>query len=81
MEDRVDIRLNIKNYIARLNIEHYKKLLETDIDETTRQIVMQLLAEEQVNLVEAISKAFVREAKKARDQTEKDLDQKSAVNG
>jgi hypothetical protein len=81
MEDRVEtnIRLNIENYITRLNIEHYKKLLETDIDETTRQIVMRLLAEEQANLVGAISKAFVCEAKKARDQTEKDPDQKSAV--
>jgi hypothetical protein len=75
----VELRRNIENYIARLNIENYKKLLETDIDETKRQIVMRLLAEEQANLDEAISKAFVREAKKARDQTEKDPDQKSAV--
>jgi hypothetical protein len=52
-----------------LNIERYKKLLENDIDEPTRQMVMRLLAEEQANLDEAISKAFVREAKKARDQT------------
>jgi hypothetical protein len=41
---------------------------------------MQLLAEEQANLVEAISKAIVSEAEKVRGQTEKDLDQKSVVN-
>jgi ATP sulfurylase len=76
MEDRLNTitRLNIDQYIARLNIEHYKKMLETEIDESTRQIVMQLLAEEHANLVEAISKAIVREA-------EKDPEQKSAVNG
>jgi hypothetical protein len=60
-------RLNIDHYIARLNIGHYKKLLETDIDETKREIVMRLLAKEQANLLEVISKA------KARSQTTKDL--------
>jgi hypothetical protein len=35
-------------------------LLETDIDETRRQIVMRLLAEEHAKLVEAISKSIVR---------------------
>jgi sugar-specific transcriptional regulator TrmB len=74
MEDRVETIMNIERYIACLNIEHYKKLLETDIDETKRKVLMQLLAKEQTNLLEAISKA------KAHDQTEKDLDQKSAVN-
>jgi ATP sulfurylase len=76
MEDRLNTitRLNIDQYIARLNIEHYKKMLETEIDESTRQIVMQLLAEEHANLVEAISKAIVREA-------EKDPEQKRGVNG
>jgi ABC-type siderophore export system fused ATPase/permease subunit len=76
MEDRLNTitRLNIEHYIARLNIEYYKKLLETEIDETKRRIVTRLLAEEHANLVEAISKAFVREA-------EKEPDQKSVVNG
>jgi hypothetical protein len=83
MEDRLDtiVRLNIEHYIARLNIEHFKKLLETDIDETKRQMVKRLLAEEHANLVEAISKAILREAEKDRDQTEKEPDQRSAVNG
>jgi ABC-type siderophore export system fused ATPase/permease subunit len=76
MEDHLDTitRLNIAHYIARLNIEYYKKLLETEIDETTRRIVTRLLAEEHSNLVEAISIAIVRDA-------EKDPDQKRAVNG
>ena len=69
----------METIIARLNIEHYKKLLETDIEETERQIVMQLLAEEQVNLVGAISKAIVREAEKDRDQTQKEPDQKASL--
>jgi ABC-type siderophore export system fused ATPase/permease subunit len=79
MEDCVEtiIHLSIfEHYIARLKIEHYKKLLETDIDEIKRQIVLRLLAEEQANLV-----GIVREAEKDLDQTEKDPDQKSAVNG
>ena len=75
MEDHLNTitRLNIDHYIARLNIEYYKKMLETEIDEITRQIVMQLLAEEHANLVEAISKAIVREA-------DKDPKQKRGVN-
>jgi hypothetical protein len=66
--------LNLAHYIARLNIAYYKKLLETEINETTRRIVTRLLAEEHANLVEAISKVIVREA-------DKDPDQKRAVNG
>jgi hypothetical protein len=55
----------VETLVVRLNIENYKKLLETGIDETRRQIVMRLLAEEQAKLVEAISKTIVREAEKA----------------
>ncbi len=36
--------------VARLNIEHYKRLLETDIDEPKRRTVEGLLAEEQAKL-------------------------------
>jgi phenylpyruvate tautomerase PptA (4-oxalocrotonate tautomerase family) len=76
MEDRLATitRFYFEHYIARLNIEYYKKLLETEIDEPKRRIVTRLIAEEHANLVETISKAFVREA-------EKDPDQKSVVNG
>jgi hypothetical protein len=56
----------VETIVARLNIEYYKKLLETNTDEPSRQIVMRLLAEEQAKLVGAISKAIVREAEKAR---------------
>jgi hypothetical protein len=76
MEDRLNTvtHSNIDHYISRKNIEHYKKILETETDEVTQRIVTQLLAEEHANLVEAISKAIVHEA-------EKELEQKSAVNG
>jgi hypothetical protein len=50
----------VDTIVARLKIEHYKKLLETDTDETRRKIVMRLLAEEHAKLVEAISKAIVQ---------------------
>jgi hypothetical protein len=53
----------VDTIVARLKIEHYRKLLETEADETRRKIVMRLLGEEQAKLVEAISKAIVREAK------------------
>lgn len=56
----------VETIVARLKIEHYKKLLETETDEPRRQIVMRLLADEQAKLVGAISKAIVREAEKAR---------------
>ena len=36
--------------IARLNIEHYHRLLATEIDESKRQTVMRLLAEEVTKL-------------------------------
>jgi hypothetical protein len=36
--------------VARLNIEHYRKSLATEQDETKRQTLMLLLAEEQVKL-------------------------------
>ena len=53
----------VDTIVARLKIAHYNKVLETDTDETRRQIVMRLLAEEHARLVEAISKAIVREAR------------------
>jgi hypothetical protein len=36
--------------ISRLNIEHYRRKLATERDETTRQTLMRLLAEEQAKL-------------------------------
>jgi hypothetical protein len=36
--------------VARLNIEHYRKLLAQETDETRRQTIMRLLAEEEAKL-------------------------------
>jgi hypothetical protein len=36
--------------IALLNIDHYRKMLATEHDETKRQTVLRLLAEEQAKL-------------------------------
>jgi hypothetical protein len=36
--------------VARLNIEHYRRLLATETDETRRQTLTRLLAEEEAKL-------------------------------
>jgi hypothetical protein len=36
--------------VARLNIEHYRKLLATDLDDIKRQTILQLLAKEEATL-------------------------------
>jgi len=36
--------------IARLNVEHYRKLLVNETDETQRQVIARLLAEEEAKL-------------------------------
>lgn len=43
--------------IVRLNIEHFRKLLATGLDETKQKTVLQLLAEEERKLA-APQKAF-----------------------
>lgn len=40
----------MKRTVAQLNIDRYKRLLETETDETKRQTLLQLLAEEQAKL-------------------------------
>ena len=37
--------------VALLNIDHYRKMLATEHDETKRQTLLRLLAEEQAKLV------------------------------
>ena len=37
--------------VARLNIEHYRRLLANETDETRRQTLTHLLAEEEAKLV------------------------------
>lgn len=41
--------------IARLNIEHYRRLLAHEIDETRRQTVLCLLAEEEAKLAKLMT--------------------------
>ena len=36
--------------VAHLNIEHYRKLLAQEMDETKRQTILRLLAEEEAKL-------------------------------
>ena len=36
--------------VARLNVEHYRRLLATETDESRRQTLMRLLAEEEAKL-------------------------------
>jgi hypothetical protein len=42
--------LDQRTFIARLNIEHYRQKLLTEQDETTRERIVQLLAEEEARL-------------------------------
>jgi hypothetical protein len=39
--------------VASLNIEHYKKLLATETDESRRQLLLRLLAEEEKKIAHA----------------------------
>lgn len=36
--------------VARLNIEHFRRLLEKETDEKQRQLLMRLLAEEEAKI-------------------------------
>jgi hypothetical protein len=44
-------------WIARLNIEHFRKLLATELDETKRKTLLQLLTEEERKLEAALRSA------------------------
>ncbi|MES1155836.1 MAG: hypothetical protein ABUL48_05335 [Pseudorhodoplanes sp.] len=39
--------------VAKLNIEHYRRLLATETDEARRKVLLKLLTEEESKLVEA----------------------------
>jgi hypothetical protein len=41
--------------VAHLNIEHYRRLLAEEIDETRRQTLLRLLAEEEAKIAKAPS--------------------------
>jgi hypothetical protein len=38
--------------VARLNVEHYRRLLADETDEARRQTILRLLAEEETKLAE-----------------------------
>jgi hypothetical protein len=38
--------------VARLNIEHFRRLLAAETDETRRQLLLRLLAEEETKLAD-----------------------------
>jgi hypothetical protein len=42
--------------VARLNIEHFRKRLSNEADETTRQLLLRLLAEEETKLARLTSR-------------------------
>ena len=39
--------------VARLNIEHYKRLLERETDEARRRLLLRLLAEEEAKIAKS----------------------------
>jgi len=39
--------------VARLNIEHYRRLLARETDETRRQLLQRLLAEEEAKIADS----------------------------
>ena len=41
-------------HVARLNIEHYRKLIATEPDETKRQTLIRLQAEEELKLTASL---------------------------
>jgi hypothetical protein len=42
------------DFIARANIEHYRKLLALEKDDSKRQTLLRLLAEEEIKLAAAL---------------------------
>jgi hypothetical protein len=43
-------------YIAKANIEHFKKLIEAETDENKRRFLQRLLAEQQLKLAAALKR-------------------------
>jgi hypothetical protein len=48
--------------VAHLNIEHYRKLLAQEMDETKRQTILRLLAEEEAKLASLKNSTHVKPA-------------------
>jgi hypothetical protein len=53
-------------HVARLNIEHYRKLIATEPDETKRQTLIRLQAEEELKLTASL-RSYAGENSKARE--------------
>ena len=49
--------------VARLNIEHYRKLLAEKMDAAKRQTILRLLAEEEARLTSLTSPAQEKQAR------------------
>jgi hypothetical protein len=47
--------------VAHLNIERFRKLLSTETDETKRQTILRLLAEEEAKLASTVKKPTQKE--------------------
>ncbi len=47
--------------VAHLNIEYFRKLLSSETDETKRQTILRLLAEEEAKLVSTTKKPTQKE--------------------
>ena len=54
--DGVSTSIRMPDWIARANIEHFKKLLETETDAKKRAMIERELAEEQAKLAALIKK-------------------------
>jgi Mg/Co/Ni transporter MgtE len=50
----------MKKMVARLNIEHFRHMLESETDETKRRMLLRLLDEEEANM-KALTKAEEKE--------------------
>ena len=48
--------------IAQFNIEHFRKRLAENLDESTRQTILQLLAEEELKLAALQNAPKIKEA-------------------
>ena len=52
--------LFMDEFVARLNIEHYRKVLTTETDETKRALIEKLLADEEARLAKQGKKSHSR---------------------
>lgn len=47
----------VSNFLGQQNIEHYRRLLDTPIDQDQRRMIVELLADEEQNLRRRTPKA------------------------